>query len=397
MPVDQVIDLLTRWRTSSGMRDRGRLVRETVQTLRRLTPDERRTVARSLAERGVAPALANRLDDAAGGPRDIRPNELVRGLVSMDRAQVDELIADLRDADTRNQLAQDAFDRLTDPPPDSPPADPELIDPGVPTPGDAPAPPPPPPVGPPIDGTPPASRKIRSDAGATAATAGLLHRLGSDVAERGRPAVADPAEAAVHDDEAQDDATNVDASPPSPAPAPTDARTPAAVDAILPDDEQDDEVAVGTTLTTASPAAGRSTPVAAVPAATPGHGRPVLADGGEHLLARVREATTANGRLSALPRGRRTADGRRFARSTVVQLLDAVPDGWQRRRFAVRLAELDAIPPDAIEAALGAFARASDATFVAGAMVANAAVHPDALAGLIDDRALRRLQIRAGR
>jgi hypothetical protein len=78
-------------------------------------------------------------------------------------------------------------------------------------------------------------------------------------------------------------------------------------------------------------------------------------------------------------------------------LLDAVPDGWQRRRVATRLVEADALQASDIAPVLRRFGRPSDASTVAGTMLAAGAVDLDDLDGLIDARAWRRLATRVGR
>lgn len=408
MPVDQVVDLLARWREASGMLGRGRVLGQAMRTLAGLTPDERRTVARALAERG-APVLAERLEDESDGAIQAeRTRELANGLLSMNDEQIDGLIHDLRDSDERAQLAREALDRVTAPSAEWPAPT------GMPSTTDGPAAPPPPPpaqvsstpssqAGPPAppeaSHLPPALSQPHSDAGAVAPDLDdlSLAEIELDELELGTPGLHDvgletvglqTVELGTVEPESSGKVALADGPGAGSGP-----------DLGLVTDPT--EVPDGTgTQTLEAQGTGTGTAVAlgagaAGLAAAPWHARATT--DAARTLDRLREATTASERLAALPRTLDAPAAQGFDGDTILHLLDAVPEGWQRRRVALRLAELRAIPPEDAGAVVAALGRASDAAFLAGALLAAGTIDLDALDGVLDERTVRRLRIRAGR
>jgi hypothetical protein len=111
------------------------------------------------------------------------------------------------------------------------------------------------------------------------------------------------------------------------------------------------------------------------------------------LLAVLREAETATARLRILDEDALA----RIDGATALMVLDALPDGWQRRRGALRLVALGAFPTQQLAEALGRFARASDATFVAGALLAAGQVRAERFDGILPERVVNRLTARSER
>ncbi|MCC5947454.1 MAG: hypothetical protein JJT89_03270 [Nitriliruptoraceae bacterium] len=80
-----------------------------------------------------------------------------------------------------------------------------------------------------------------------------------------------------------------------------------------------------------------------------------------------------------------------------VELLDAIPAGWQRRRAVTRLASagaLDGVDPGEV---LRRFERRTDVAFVASSLVRDAGLAPDRLDGLVEDAVHRRLTVHGTR
>lgn len=107
----------------------------------------------------------------------------------------------------------------------------------------------------------------------------------------------------------------------------------------------------------------------------------------------VPAASHAEARLRAVDELAAAADGP----DAVLALLRRFPDGWQRRRAALRLLTdglLDRLDPVDL---LRLFAREGDRTRVAAALVGDGAVDVARLAGLLPDGSIRRLSRRAAR
>lgn len=283
MPVEDVAQLLRRWRGSGGVWSRTRVLAEGARLVAGLSPDERRTLARSLMDQG-APELARRLEDTTGHELEAGQVRAVADqLLSLDGQQVDRLVATLEDPQRRRQLA----------------------------------------------------------AGALAAVAEPTHQ----------PVVP---EEPVDDDGPDDDGPDQqlpDVGPPEVEPEPGEGRTAAPV---------------------------RHDGAGAAAAFAP------------PLAARLRDAATARERLRALDADALAGAGA----EAILEVIDAVPDGWQRRRAISRLVEGGVLDPVTAPEVVGRLGRASDRTFVAGAMLDAGVVTADQLADLLPSRAAARLAAR---
>lgn len=445
MPVDEVTDLLAQWREASGVFSRGRVIAQAVRTLGNLTPDERRTLGRALAQQG-APGLAEEIEDRSGGALGAdHLTHVADGLLSMDDDQIDGLLADLRDPDARQRLAHDMLDRAAGGPQGTPPAPPvtgpsmpdvdlsslpppgsagaqdigdlqniELDTPNLDTPnldtpnldtpdlgtislgaasvhdmelGDAD-----------VDASDQPSTHAGTDQTAGAETGA---RGGADdhrTTESGAASVAAAAGAAAvsatrADETAvgSDGGLPVDGDQPSQGTDATDVPT----DLVVVDGPADptarDLLSQADPQLTMGPdgATGATT---GAPAGHPGTGDGAISP--SELLEHVRTATTATDRLAIF--GSATATGR-LGPHDALAALDAVPAGWQRRRAAERLAETGALPTDDLPTLFRRFDRSTDAAFVAGTLLATRAVAIDDLDGVLPARTVRRLATRTAR
>jgi hypothetical protein len=101
MPVDDVAELLRRWREAGGAWSRGRVLLDAAQLAGRLTPEERRTVAAALADTG-APDLARQLESRTGQPVDATHLQaFADGLLELEGARLEQVINALELADAR--------------------------------------------------------------------------------------------------------------------------------------------------------------------------------------------------------------------------------------------------------------------------------------------------------
>jgi hypothetical protein len=75
----------------------------------------------------------------------------------------------------------------------------------------------------------------------------------------------------------------------------------------------------------------------------------------------------------------------------VLTAVDALPDGWRRRRGVLAMIADGAVETGDAQAVLSRFARASDRTWVAASMCEAGLLDVDQLAGILDDRAAGRL------
>jgi hypothetical protein len=457
MPVEQVASLLDRWRQADGMFARGRVLTEAVRLLRNLTPDERRTLARALAERG-SPELAAQFEGSFGGSLEAdKVRHIADQLLSMDDDELAAMIDDLRDPDQRRQLATDAVDRafamdggpaVADGAPTSPP-------PGADTP---PSGPPPPPGAPAPTGTD-ASDLDATDTDATATDAADTDAATSELdaaaaAARetveqqrarlqeladadgdleledltlGRQALGDQQLGAValggvalgSADLVEADLVDVGLGP-GDAVAPAPNGPPGDVDATdrdptdheptehdptehdptdqgRPDVRDQDDVRDDDQLTDAPT-------LAPVAVGSPG-------DAGRELSSQLDDVTdpadavcrTLLDRLGttdqALPRLKLLDDVRLddLHATAALRVLDAYPDGWQRRRAAVRLLDAGALQGVAAGDLVHCFARTGDAAFVAGGLVDVGHLDAATLDGLLPDATVSRLRRRQER
>jgi hypothetical protein len=77
-----------------------------------------------------------------------------------------------------------------------------------------------------------------------------------------------------------------------------------------------------------------------------------------------------------------------------LQVIDAFPDGWQRRRAAQRLVAAGALQDVGADDLVQRFARAGDATFVVGGLIDAGHLDVDALDGLLPTTTVTRLRHR---
>jgi hypothetical protein len=111
------------------------------------------------------------------------------------------------------------------------------------------------------------------------------------------------------------------------------------------------------------------------------------------FLEAVRTTTSAAQRRRLLDDLR----GHLLTGDEVHALLDAIPDGWQRRRAACQLLELgtlEQVPPTVV---LDRLSRTSDRRFVAGSLLGAGLLRPMELRGRLPSGTARRLAARAGR
>jgi hypothetical protein len=390
--IDQVADLLVRWRGAGGVFGRGRVLREGIQLLAGLDADERRMLARSLAEQG-APDLANRVEQRTG--RAMSADQLwsvTDGLLALEDHQVDRLATSLRDPDERERLARQvlthgvaSFDGAPTPEPDPRRRLAELPPPGT-------------VVGQEPSGQEPSAPELGSQELGSQELGGQElggqelggQELGSadlqalDLLETGLVDIG------LHDTGSDDRSLT-----------PTAVAAVGAVDPSVADDDD------GRDLVDRDPTRGAVDRRPVVPVAVPlvvapevrlpspatGRGEGASTAEATALVQSLREAETATIRLRVLAdHGLAELDG-----ATALEVLDALPDGWQRRRAAERLVDAGTFPTDQLTAALARFARPMDALFVAGALVAAGQVRAERFDGILPERVVRRLIARSER
>ena len=384
MPVDDVADLLDRWRAAGGSFDRARVLHEGMRLLADLSAAERRMLARSLTDRG-APQLAARLEASTG--ESVDPAQLSRvatGLLSMDEQRLDELVETLRDPQELERLARAAAGQVETPPPatrqrldELPPpsdADPEWRRPWT-TEDERPA-------GPPGGAAPMADR----DADLEDGLEDDLELGGQALDEPGVTEIdlvdADLEEVGIHDLPWEVDHGVERASADEPVPG--DANDPIA--------------------TAEPPATDHERPDADAPAPTPARGVgtalvPVTDDAEEPAptdvaptIAGLRAASSATTRFALLtPEALVGVDA-----AGALAILDAVPPGWQRRRAAYRLLGAGALTAVDIGGLLRRFASPTDAAFVAGALLEAGTVGVDDLIDHLPPATVRRFVVRTG-
>jgi hypothetical protein len=388
MPIDQVAELLVRWRATGGAFGRGRVLREGIQLLSGLDADERRLLARSLAEQG-APDLAQRVEHRTGGTMSANQlRSVADGLLALEDHQVEQMVTSLADPAERERLARrpvtddvassddgpssasDHQTRLDELPPPGGVVDRTGVEPEVSAHQPARVEQPSTAGGSPGDrmlrGHEPGSQELGSQ------------ELGSQ--ELGTPGLV---EAGLGDVQVHEPPTEVG----EPAPAAT---TTAAATA--------DASRAATGVAAAGADAGVRTGATAAPARTDDRSAErappvVMVADVAALLQGLREAGTATTRLRVLNE-HELAD---IDADTALAIMDAIPDGWQRRRAAQRLAEAGALPVGRLVSIFARFARPADAAFVAGALVAAGHVRAAAFDGILPERVVRRLTVRSER
>jgi hypothetical protein len=396
VPADQVAELLQRWQQAGGVWGRGRVLGDAVRLVAGLSPDERRLLAQAVADEG-APQLAARIEAASGhGVQPTQLQEVVDGLLSLERAQIDHLVATLSDPAERERLASEALTSLVSD-------------------VDVPGPPLPPPV--PFEPDPTAADDLEltiPDARAAAAAAGLagvggLHALArgeipADDVELADLALGHPGlgsaeidepglgaagvhEAGLHDVGIYDLDEHAIVHPlPAASGAATGsglAEAPRGSPAARPEDAP----------TPPTFLAGATPPAPPVPP-TPGrHGRPDATLAADRLVAELTTRSTARERLAALDRdGVGELDG-----GGVLRVLDAVPEGWQRRRAARRLLDADVLGRARPDQLAARFPGLGDRTFVVGDLLAAALITPEDVDELLPTSAAARLRARSER
>jgi hypothetical protein len=406
VPVDDVADLLRRWRDADGVIARGRLVVEGTRLLSGLTPDERRMVAQAAADEG-APELAALLGARTG--TEVDPDQLrtaADGLLSLDRDQVDHLVTSLGDPSERERLAREALDQAWQQPASPPPAPGAPMPDRVPLrPGDLEALPPPERA---LDevGEVPAPSTQRDLSGVAGLHALALGEIPLDDIELGDQALGHPglgeielghpelldldvhevgladlggAGAATDTSVQQDDAPHV-------APLHRSPRT-------APSVQQDDAPHVAPlhpTVKDEGPGAARALPAdtdAALPAPPADGDRPAA------LVRDLRAASSAPRRFACL----RAADLDHLDAAEGLALLDALPAGWERRRLAQRLVAAGSLPTDDLATLFDRFPSRRDTVFVAGSLLDTGAASSADLVPVVDPRDLRRLAARRER
>jgi hypothetical protein len=419
VPVDEVAELLRRWREAGGAWSRGRVLLDAGQLAGRLTPEERRVVAAALADTG-APDLARQLETRTGQPVDATHLQaFADGLLELEGPRLDRVIAALEVADVR----------LSD-------------DPGQPDDG---RPPPPPPGSRPTTVTGEeevlderlrdlAALEHLGDEELQGIALGEIElgsqelgsqelggqelgsqELGSqelgestlgEVGLGPAPAiVAAPAPAIVAASapatavtREQPSSTDRDDTEPPAEPTATSATRDEDI-AFDQDITRDEDLARDQGITPDAAAAPRQSlppdDVALVPAtAAPDELAPrAAADALTRLRARLAKASTATARLAALS-SEATSD---LDAPAALLLLEQVPAGWQRRRAATRLLTAGALTGVDPAALLARFPAARDRCFVAGDLLATSDLAVEDLAAELPPQLVRRLAIRAER
>ena len=345
MPIDEVAELHVRWRGTDGVFARARVLREGIHLLGGLDADERRLLARSLAEQG-APDLANRLEQRTGGA--LSADQLwsvADGLLAMDDQQVDRLVTGLRDPAERERLVREGLDPGLG---DQQLGDQELGD---------------------------------QELGVIAlGDAGLV-----DVGLHGTEADGPDPTIPTHDRDGEGDgvAQRVDL---------TEAGT-AGRSGSTAASSRVDQSPVDAPRLHPDPADPVALPVAVDPGVPDAEGTTTAPDDAAAWREQLREAHTAMARFRLLDPDRLAG----LDRAMALALLDALPAGWQRRRGAQRLVDAGTFPTDRLAETFARFARTTDAVFVAGALIAADQVRAERFEGILPARVVHRLVARSER
>jgi hypothetical protein len=332
VPVEDVVELLDRWRRSGGVWSRARVVSDGAARISRLTPHERRVLTTALAEQG-APELAARLEAHAADHLPPQHAQAVAdGLLSLEGDRLEELVTVLQDPEQRAPLVYDTLRELPPPPP------PEPTD-HLPLPTPAPV----------------SSAPGAEPTHAAAAPAPVPDETTSavDAPPRKAPEVL----AGVEPDE-----------PTAVAPAPVQqgpevevrpVRQPVTTDRTVSDDQ---------------------------PAPLTPH-RDLA-----RTVDRLRRAGSAPERFQVLD----ALGTRRLPAREVVEVLQAVPDGWQRRRTVRHLLDAGNVDLALAPTVIMQLGRTADRVVIAGAMLDAPTLGPTVLEELLPPRAARRLTARRG-
>lgn len=442
MAIEDVADLLARWHEAGGMFGRSRVLTEGVRLVAGLDAEERRVLARELAAEG-APRLAARLEDGGEGTMAAdRVWGFAEGLLSLEPAQVEHLATNLRDPGRRDRLARQLLGEVPGedpgavpppwrrtptirPPANRPPTD------RPPTDGPPAADPPPSPWpsrSPAIDdGTPPGPPRQRpreqelgdqelgdqelgnQELGESGVVEATLVEVDVHEISLGAASTTGDGDGPRSRHEPEADRSEVEpASQPTSDPDPGDQEPGDQVSGEQPEGERTDgEHGPGEHAPEQQPRREHT------PRERGGVGRPVRrhesgrppaepgdpADAADaaaptaSLVAQLRAAPTAGARLRLLA----PDILERLPSEQALAVLDTLPEGWQRRRAAGRLIAADGLPTGDIDALLARFPRATDAMFVAGALVAAGQLDAERFTGLLSDAAVRRLACRGDR
>jgi hypothetical protein len=344
VPVEDLAELLGRWRDADSVWTRSQVITESARRLSRLTPPERRVLAEALARQG-APHAAASLEDRTGGslpPAQVQT--VIDELLTLDPDRIDELSSALQASAAQGHTA------------DSPP-------PHVPTGRPADLPPPP--------------DLTSTDAQASAA----------DLPPAPSPAPGPAPDKGLWPDETTmtDDGTTgaSDDEGHTLDDGHTSDQVPAADRETHADDQEihtDDDLEVWEEID------GRLHRVGAAV-------EPVAAADLGPLVEAIRTAASAAHRRRLLA----DLEGRSLTSDEVRALLDAVPDGWQRRRAACQLLELGALDQVPATVPLDRLSRASDRRFLAGSLLDAGLLRPMELRGRLPTGIARRLAARAHR
>ncbi len=338
--LDEVVDLLGRWGGAAGPADRLQVVTEAARVLRDLPSTDSRVLARQLVEHG-APNAAQKIAQQTGGAVSAdQLNDAAYALLSVDRDELDGLARELRDPEERRRIVEAAGVALRDAAGSAPPPAPEgrlAI--------------PPPPGAQPPDGTDP------------------------------RPAGVDPGDDAGLGDAGPGDAGPGDAGPGDAGPDDPD---PGGTDAD-PGGEGD------------RPAAASLSPaVAGSPASPKTAAAPFRSSSGAGVAPTSRFvddlAAASNGRerLTLLDEHHLRLDHRQL-----IQVLQAVPDGWQRRTVLRRLLATHRIEPlNNASDVVAAFTRRGDRFAAAASLTRSGIADVVPLLAHLDPADARRLRRR---
>jgi hypothetical protein len=332
VPVEDVVELLDRWRRSGGVWSRARVLSDGAARISRLTPHERRVLTTALAEQG-APELAARLEaHAADHLPPPHAQAVADGLLSLEGDRLEELVTVLQDPERRAPLVDDALRELPPPPPPGPTDGPDL-----PTPTPVPS----------------APREVPTHAAAAPGPVPDETTSAVDVPPRATPAVL----AAVGPD-----------GPTTVAPAPVQERPEIAVRPVR------QPVATDRTV--------------------PDHQKAPLTSHRDlaPTVDRLRSAGSASERFHALDE----LGTRRLPAREVVEVLQAVPDGWQRRRTVRHLLDAGNLELALAPTVITQLGRTADRVVIAGAMLDAPTLGPTVLEELLPPRAARRLTARRG-
>ncbi|GGI09700.1 hypothetical protein [Egicoccus halophilus] len=358
--LDELAALLQRWQLAGRPAERGRVAADATSFVRGLSGDERRALGRALADTGFAGVAGRLHDDAAETPDPAT----VDGLLDLDTDTTLEVLTRL---ETDVGSAAQPPPPPREPVPDLPRSAP-VWETAVPTPLDRPAPAP-------AASPQPVATAQPAPASRTEAPA---EPVSSPSDSAGSPQPPQPPDAARPTTAAADGSiarprTTVQPAATTPLEAPPETPLEATAPSAVPV-EADVAGAPGTSRRPGTP------PLPARAGGPAGEATP--ARGRDHASARIQTLTR---QLAEAP-----------TRDALVEL-DALPDGWQRRRAVDRLLDAGVLDGIAPEALLGRFGRDGDRVRVAARLLEVGRLGPEELTALLPDGAARRLGRRARR